>query len=210
MLQKMSGKYSMYEIFTDWIRCGALAMSNSCYLLHNSIWKEREQAYLDTMRKYSQDEQIMHVKMLAYMAEAMGEEMSDVLGDIYMKSGMGSKASGQFFTPYHLSELCAELVIPKPDSDGKIRINEPTCGAGGMIIAVAAVLKKQGFNYQRDLEVVAQDLDWKSVYMCYLQLSLLGIRAVCVQGDTLADPYIPGKTDPAHILYTPARMGVLV
>ena len=79
-----------------------------------------------------------------------------------------------------------------------------------MIIATASVLKEKGINYQQVMEVVAQDLDWKGVYMCYLQLSLLGISAVCVQGDTLVNPYIPGKTEASHILYTPARMGVLL
>lgn len=155
MLQKMSGKYSMYEIFTDWIRCGALEMSNSCCLLHNSIWKEREQLYCDTMRKYNPDEQMMFAEMLAYLAEALEDEMSDVLGDIYMKSGMGSKSSGQFFTPYQLSVLCAKLAALEPDQNGKIHINEPACGAGGMIIAAAAVMRDQGLDYQKDLEVVA-------------------------------------------------------
>lgn len=73
----------------------------------------------------------------------------------------------------------------------------------------AAVLKEKGINYQKAMDVVAQDLDWKGVYMCYLQLSLLGISAVCVQGNTLAEPYIPVKTEESNILYTPARMWVL-
>ena len=34
-----------------------------------------------------------------------------------------------------------------------------------------------------------QDMDLKGVYMTYLQLSLPGIRALVVQGDTLAKPY---------------------
>lgn len=127
-----------------------------------------------------------------------------------MESGMGSKAAGQFFTPYHLSELCAQLALPEPDENGKYRINEPSCGGGGMIIAAASAIKKRGMDYQNVMDVVAQDLDWKGVYMCHLQLSLLGIKAVCVQGDTLSDPYIPGKTDKRHILVTPRRAGLLI
>lgn len=88
-------------------------------------------------------------------------------------------------------------------------INEPSCG-GGMIIATACVLRNEGINYQRKIDVVAQDLDWKGVYMCYLQLSLLGIKAICVQGDTLSNPYIKGKTELSRILITPAKMGVLL
>ena len=142
------------------------------------------------------------------LAETLETEMTDVLGQIYMESGMGSKSSGQFFTPYHLSKLCAELSMIKPNENGKYYINEPSCGGGGMIIAVASVLKERGVNYQKDMKVVAQDLDWKGVYMCHLQLSLLGIKAICVQGNTLTEPYIRGYSK-ERVLYTPAEMGAL-
>ena len=78
-----------------------------------------------------------------------------------------------------------------------------------MIIAAAKVMKEAGINPQRALKVVAQDLDWKGVYMTYLQLSLLGIKAKVVQGDTLADPYRIGYP-PERILRTPGEMGVLI
>lgn len=60
------------------------------------------------------------------------------------------------------------------------------------------------------MDVVAQDLDWKGVYMCYVQLSLLGISAICVQGDTLMNPYVKGKTERSHILITPMKAGMLL
>lgn len=206
----LSGKYSAYEIFADWIRCCALSISNSCSLHRGKAWQDREQMYLDTMRKYLPEEQKLFPDMLGMLAKALEEDMTDVLGQVYMESGMGSKAAGQFFTPYHLSELCARLTVSEPDERGIITLNEPSCGGGGMVIAAAAALRDKGFDYQRKLHVIAQDLDWKGVYMCYLQLSLLGIKAICVQGDTLASPYIPKLTDTAHVLYTPAYMGVLI
>lgn len=209
-IEKISGKYSPYEVFTDWIRCSALAISNSCQLIHNQIWQERERNYIETMNRYTLEERVQFTKMLAMLCETLEWEITDVLGQIYMEAGMGSKAAGQFFTPFHISKLCAEMQTPEPDENGKVIMNEPSCGGGGMIIAAAAVLKEKGVNYQRCMEVVAQDLDWKGVYMCYLQLSLLGIKAVCVQGNTLTEPYIPGKTETSHILVTPAKMGVLL
>lgn len=165
---------------------------------------------MDTMRKYTVDEELKFAEMFALLAETLETDIADILGQIYMDSGMGSKAAGQVFTPYHLSELCAALILPEPDENGIYRINEPSCGGGGMIIAAALAIKEQGMNYQRVMDVVAQDLDWKGVYMCYLQLSLLGIPAICVQGSTLAKPYVPGATGAEHILITPAKAGVLV
>lgn len=208
----MSGKYSAYEIFSDWVRCMALSISNSVTPFHDSLWQEREDEYLTTMNKYPPEERNQLCEMTAWLIETLDEGPDDVLGDIYMKSGMGSKAAGQFFTPFHLSELCAKLSINMDilQADDLIKLNEPSCGGGGMIIAVARVLKEAGINYQQKLDVIAQDLDWKGVYMCYVQLSLLGIRAICVQGDTLIDPYNPKKTEASHKLYTPAKMGVLM
>lgn len=210
-IERISGKYSAYEVFTDWIRCMAMSISNSVTPFHGHIWKEREDVYMSTISKYGQDERAMLCEMTAWLAEILDDGPDDVLGDIYMKSGMGSKAAGQFFTPFHLSELCAKLSINTDILEGNdiIELNEPSCGGGGMIIAVARVLNENGINYQQKLDVIAQDLDWKGVYMCYVQLSLLGIRAICVQGDTLIDPYDPKKTEASHKLYTPAKMGVL-
>lgn len=211
-IEEMSGKYSAYEVFTDWIRCMAMSISNSVTLFHNQIWKEREDVYMSTMNKYSSDERMKLCEMTAWLAEILDDGPDDVLGDIYMKSGMGSKAAGQFFTPFHLAELTAKLAVNKVvlDSDGLIKLNEPSCGGGGMIIAVAKALKDAGINYQKKLRVVAQDLDWKGVYMCYVQLSLLGVDAICVQGDTLAQPFDLKRTERSHMLFTPANMGVLI
>ena len=208
IIDSIAGKYSAYEVFTDWIRCCSLAISNSCQLFHDKTWKDREQMYLDTVRKYTTKEHSKFTEMLALLAETL-EEPTDALGQIYMEAGMGSKAAGQFFTPYHLSELCANLSLSEPDEDGLYQINEPSCGGGGMIIAAAMALKDKGIDYQSKMRVVAQDLDWKGVYMCYLQLSLIGIDAVCVQGNTLSEPYI--KEYPQdRILYTPRRRGMII
>ena len=211
-IQGISGKYSPYEVFTDWIRCSALAIQNACTIRGTEAWNDREKLYMDTISRYSKAEQIGFAEMFALLADALTEEMSDVLGDIYMQAGMGSKTIGQFFTPFHLSELCARLSMQEQInsfSGETIELNEPSCGGGGMIIAAAKVFKDAGINPQKHLEIVAQDLDWKGVYMCYLQLSLLGLKATVVQGDTLSDPYRRGF--PAdRMMRTPGWMGVLI
>lgn len=79
-----------------------------------------------------------------------------------------------------------------------------------MIIAAVRVLKERGVNPQRCMKVVAQDLDWKGVYMTYLQLSILGIKATVVQGDTLTEPYTGKGYPPERVLRTPAEKGVLL
>lgn len=214
-IEKISGKYSAYEVFTDWIRCMALSISNSLTFFHDKVWENREAAWNDTMRKYAENEQMAFCEMTAWLAETLEDGPDDVLGGIYMESGMGSKAAGQFFTPFHLSVLAAKAGLRNSislyhDETNKLDMIEPTCGGGAMIIATAKALNEEGINYQKVMRVVAQDLDWKGVYMCYVQLSLLGIHAVCVQGDTLHQTYDPFKTEPSHVLFTPAYVGALV
>ena len=68
-----------------------------------------------------------------------------------------------------------------------------------MILAFAKALNRKGLNYQKMLKVTAQDLDWNSVYMSYVQLSIAGINAVVIQGDTLKAE----EPEPYQTMYTP-------
>lgn len=209
----MSGQYAPYDIFSDWVQLCALSISNSMAMIHDNIWKDREQTYVGTAQRYTEKELESFAEMFVWLGDALTENMSDVLGQVYMEAGLGNKYTGQFFTPFHLSELCAKLSISASNlvkSEEMIKLNEPSCGGGGMIIAACKFLHDSGVNYQRRLDVVAQDLDWKGVYMTYLQLSLIGCRAIVVQGDTLRDPFNPAKTDRSRMLFTPAKLGVLL
>ena len=121
--------------------------------------------------------------MAAMLAETIESSPGDILGNLFMLSGWGNKNTGQFFTPYSVSLAVARS--QSYENNKIVKMNEPAAGAGGMIIAVAQAMKENGINYQKQLRVIAQDLDLTAFYMCYTQLSLMGIDAKCVQGDTL-------------------------
>lgn len=207
-IQKMAGKYSPYNIFRDWCEIGAIAVQNSCVMFRDDIWRKREEIYKSIIQKYTKDEQQELVYMFNLLPEAIEEKMGDILGEIYMESGAGNKYVGQFFTPFHLSQLTASLGIDHYDG-GLIRMNEPSIGSGGMVIAAAKALKDKGINYQSCMRVVGQDLDWLAVYMSYLQLSFLGVDAIIVQGNTLADPYVEGYPRD-RVMRTPKNTGALI
>lgn len=210
-IQKMSGKYSSDAIFADWVMCTAIAIQNALCMVHDSAWEDREKQYINTMKKYTKKEQEEFSKMFILLSYAYEDNISDVLGEIYMELECGSKQTGQFFTPFHVSELTAKMSIPKNIStENKLVLNEPSVGGGGMIIATAKTLQERGLNYQKCMVVTAQDLDWRSVYMTYVQLSLLGIDAEVVQGDTLSEPYVHGEYPKEHVFKTPARMGMMI
>lgn len=199
MIQSISGDYSGYEIFSDWIKASSIAISNSVQLFHNELWKQREKEYMQIVAKHGPEKMKAFADMTGMLAIELEEDMRDVLGEIYMKAGLGSKETGQFFTPFHLSYMNAKLIDWK---DEPVILNEPSTGGGGMMIAAAKAMKEKGLNYQSLMTVIAQDLDWKGVYMTYLQLSLLGIKAMVIQGNTLAME----APEQRQVFYTPKWM----
>lgn len=179
-IQSMSGKYGVYEIFADWVQMMALSFANQV-----QFSQKRENEYIDMMKKYDKHEQLCLIEMFAWLTEWADSEMTDMLGYIYMHLELGSKRHGQFFTPYNICRMMAKM----QKYDGKIiKVNEPSCGAGGNIIALAEALKEQGINYQQKMEVICQDIDTKAVYMTYVQMCLYGIPAIVYQANTLLDP----------------------
>lgn len=184
-INKLSGKYSTYEIFADWVQMQALSISQTVRYL-----AKREIQYLDIAKKYSDEEIKIMCEMNGLLTLAFEDSMDDVLGSIYMSREMGSSKLGQFFTPYHICQLLARTLDTSDiEKQGYMYINEPSTGAGGNIIAYCEYLKDKGYNYQTQVNVTAQDLDYKAVYMSYVQFSLLGIPAIVVQGNTLSESY---------------------
>lgn len=207
-IECISGTYSPYQVFYDWVHIMALGIQNNLHMIHDKLWQEREKEYMELMKKYGEKERKELVKMFSLLTMTMEYRLSDYLGEVYMKSGCGNKSTGQFFTPYHLSKATANIGIPK-EINGILKLNEPSTGGGGMIIAVADILKERGVNYQRKMQVVAQDLDWLAVYMSYVQFSIIGIDAIVVQGNTLEKQYAEGY-DRKRIFRTPVNMGVII
>lgn len=210
LIQSLSGKYSANQIFKDVIEMFAIAIVNACTLNQDKLWEDRENVYKSIITKYDKNEVDTIVNIISEIEQSFEEGFDDVLGYIYMSSGAGNKSTGQFFTPFHVSVLAAALSTPEDVNESKpFSMAEPSAGSGGMVIATAKVLSDRGLNYQRCLKVVAQDLDWMAVYMCYIQLSLYGIDAVVVQGDTLQDPYYPGYPR-ERVFRTPRNVGLLI
>ena len=208
-IKDMSGSYTPYQIFCDWVKMSAISVQNACCIIHDNVWNKREQEYKDIMIKYDYQQQQMFSKMLFWLEEELSQNMTDVLGNIFMAADCGNKQTMQFFSPSFISSITTGIAIPEDVSREKpLLINEPSVGSGGMIIAIAKELYERGINYQDCMKVFANDLDWNGVYMSYLQFSLLGIDAKIVQKDTL-EPKL-SLCPKERVLYTPKKMGVLI
>jgi hypothetical protein len=69
---------------------------------------------------------------------------------------------------------------------GFITLDEPSCGSGSLVLAFAEAMTAKDLNYCEQLVVRATDIDPKCVHMAYIQLSLYGIPAVIIRGETLS------------------------
>lgn len=209
-LEKGLCRTNAHEFLSDVFECGAIAISNQFDL---SRYKNREERYLSIMKKYEANERQVIVEVFGKLYLLLTHQIDpqigffDYLGDLYMKSNTSNSKAGQFFTPYNVSKLCAEtsldgaLIEEAIEQDKILTLNEPTCGAGGMVIAAVDVLyNKHHFNYSRNLLVECGDIDTRCVHMSYLQLSLAGIPAIIYHRDALSMETWDRWETPAYIM----------
>lgn len=194
VFNQLTYRHRSWDVWRDFIVMYACALSNPVDKEH---YEERESLYLRTIKKYNKQEQPLFSELAAYTVMALEENPEqDFLGSIYMSLNLGNQHNGQFFTPYHVCELMAEVTMQdsvlKTEKEGYLTINDPCCGAGATLIAGVHAAKKRlekaGYNYQNHILVVAQDIDQTVALMCYIQLSLLGVAGYVKVGNSLTDP----------------------
>lgn len=153
--------------------------------------EEREKRYAEIASKMEPETLDSYARMLAMLWLAIHEhedDPCDILGDIYHELRLNNEWNGQFFTPDNICRMMAEVINPVTDTtdhNGPITINEPSCGSGTMVIGAVWAMKRKNFDFQRNSFFVAQDIDIRCVWMAYIQLSLYGIPAVVIHGNTL-------------------------
>lgn len=208
VFNQLTNRHRSWDVWRDFIVMYACALSNPVDKQH---YDEREALYLRTIQKYNKQEQPLFPELAAHTVMALEENPEqDFLGSIYMSLNLGNQHNGQFFTPYHVCELMAEVTmqdsVMRIEEDGYITINDPCCGAGATLIAGVHAAKKRlekaGYNYQNHILVVAQDIDQTVALMCYIQLSLLGVAGYVKVGNSLTDP-ITEKDSKENYWFTP-------
>lgn len=135
-----------------------------------------EDLYMETIAKYKDDAlRFEFPKLLACLTVEMEERTgsdtgNDVLGEFY-EQNISRKGSGQFFTPWHIckfmAQCTAESVEDKP-ADRLLRILDPSCGSGRMLLASNTVNGPMHEYY-------GVDIDETCVKMAALNLFLNGM-----------------------------------
>ena len=148
-----------------------------------------EELYLKTIEKYKDDPlRFNFPKMFASLSLEMterGENENDILGEYY-ESHLPKKGLSQFFTPYPICKFMAESAIGEAQKGAHVRpmrILDPSCGSGRMLV-IAGVVSKRKHHY------FGVDIDMTCVKMTVLNLFLNGVfhsEVMC------ANTLIPGE-----------------
>jgi type I restriction-modification system DNA methylase subunit len=204
LFEKCRYKHDIYTVFSDWCQCAAISLSNAVDLPKRD---EREKQYLEVVRRYDPATLKVFPEILGAVVMALEEKPTDILGQVFHALELHNTARGQFFTPYSICEMMAKINIGSGDDvaavmkgRGYIRAQEPACGSGAMVIALAEAMKDAGHSYQQCLHVTAIDIDRRAVHMAYIQFALLHIPAVILEGNTLSLEFRDEWKTPAHIL----------
>jgi hypothetical protein len=197
-------RHDLYTLFADGMEVMALAIANSVDLRQREA---REERYLAIVGRYERDVVECFAQLLGQLTLALEAGFGDVLGALFGRLELHSKARGQFFTPYTVSRMMAEATLGDGESvraliaeRGFVTAMEPACGAGSMVIALADAMHAHGINYQRHLHVTGIDIDPRAIHMAYVQLSLLHVPAQLIVGNSLSGEHREHWYTPAHIL----------
>jgi type I restriction enzyme M protein len=94
------------------------------------------------------------------------------------------KKGGEFYTPRKVVQLIVELLEPTE----RMRICDPTCGSGGMLIECAHYVAAHKGN-PKNLSLSGQEKNLGTWSICKMNMLLHGIKDARIEkGDTIRDP----------------------
>lgn len=197
-IQAASAHRRASEVLADAVHCMAQAMWGALCFGENRAKAQKD--YVETQARFDEAEWKHVVNAFCVLVDALTVKREEFLGHVMEELGATNQHNGQFLTPVHVSSLMGDIVAEEP-RDEVIRLHDPCCGAGVLMIQGAEALLKKGWK-QRNICVVATDIDHRACDMCYVQLSLLGYAAVVQQVDAIAiKPYDVPRYTPGWFLH---------
>ncbi len=177
-----------HDVFADFLEMAVCAIRKRT-LPPGEAADALEAQYMAVVARNRPEDVRAMPELLGITALAVEGGGSDFLGQVAGDLELVNGHMGQFFTPYDVSRMIAEMTFDTMDEiiaeQGFVTVQEPACGAGGMILAAADAIERKGFDIGRQLYVDAIDISPMCFRMSYLQASLRGIPATIRRGNTI-------------------------
>lgn len=214
LFDKLTYSRSAWQVWEDLMTVMACSISNAVDRTPDKF-KRREEQYERAIKRLGGVEIPAQILGIITMALEVDPDQ-DFLGKLYMNLNLGSHWHGQFFTPYNVCRMMAEMnfgdgIQAEIKRKGYISVCDPCVGAGAMLIAAANALRRAKINYQTNAVFVGQDIDRVVAMMAYIQLSLIGCPGYIIIGNSLTNPLtghvlFPKDTEGLEVWITPLFM----
>ena len=150
LFNQLTYSRSAWQVWEDLVTVMACSICNAIDR-RKEPFERRERQYERSIKNLGGVD--IPAQMFGIVTMALEENPNqDFLGQLYMNLNLGSHWHGQFFTPYHISELMAKMTIGEDcqkeiEEKGYISVCDQCVGAGAMLIAAANVMKEAEINY---------------------------------------------------------------
>ena len=149
-----------------------------------------EAQYMQVVGRYRDKDDIRAMpEMLALALTTISDGGTDFMSEVAGELGALDAGLGQFFTPYEVSRLIAEINLGDAAAQiaakGFFTLQEPAAGAGGMLLAAADTLEARSLSLN-DVWMDAIELSRSTYHMLYVQLAGRGIAGRVICGNSLS------------------------
>jgi len=182
-----------HEAISYWLDASFRSMRGAVLQFRPDDLAKNEAEYMRIVKRcrHPSDTMTDLASMLGACTLALEASPIDFIGPVFGEFASSGEL-GQFFTPYHVSKMMADMIIGDADKmlaesgRGFLTLQEPACGVGGMALAACEVLRDRGFDLARQVHWTMIDIDYTATCAAYIQMNLCGASADVFHGNTLS------------------------
>lgn len=168
-----------WQIYTDFLQ----VVMNS-FLSDHTPDHPREKKYMEIIRQYKDPKMFSELLkcVYAYMQENNRECLSEIWEEYASSANLG-----QFFTPWHLSQLNANLMFKdieweKYTPENPCYISDPSCGGGRQLLAA---MQKVPLSKMNSVHFCGIDVDSNVCIVAALNMLFFNANSYIVHGNAL-------------------------
>ena len=119
IFQKLCYVRSAWEVWNDFLFCSAVSIAN---VFPTKERENREKEYQDRLYRYRKEEMGKLAELLGCVVMSLEQNPEqDFLGELYHELRLEQVQKGQFFTPYNISRMMAEIQFADGTAEAEIR-----------------------------------------------------------------------------------------